>query len=124
MTRWSEAELELKLAQRGRAVPSRSKYHNVKTVVDGMVFDSKREAARWCELKLEERVGHIDHLRRQVPFALTVNRMHVADYLADFVYYSEGMEVVEDVKGARTDVYRIKRKLMLAIHGIEIREVK
>jgi hypothetical protein len=83
----------------------------------------KREANRWRELTLEQRAGKITGLRRQVPFSLNVNREHVAVYRADFVYHREGNLVVEDAKGHRTEIYVLKRKLMLAIHGIEVQEV-
>jgi hypothetical protein len=122
MTRWSEHDYKVFLAGRKVDTPKPSKYRNQKVEVDGLTFDSKREAARWRELQLEERAGHISNLRRQVPFALTVNRVHVADYRADFTYVRAGREVVEDYKGCRTEVYRLKRKLMLAVYGIEILE--
>lgn len=103
-----------------------AKYGNTKVNVDGMHFDSKREAARWQELRLLERAGEISDLRRQVRYEL-VPKMpgeRPVDYIADFVYRGkDGNEVVEDVKGVRTPVYVIKRKLMLWRHGIRIREV-
>ena len=103
-----------------------AKYGNTKVEIDGMPFDSKREAARWRELRLLERAGEISDLRRQVRYEL-VPKMpgeRPVDYIADFVYRDkDGNEVVEDVKGVRTPVYVIKRKLMLWRHGIRIREV-
>ncbi len=101
------------------------KYRNRKTVVDGVTFDSAKEARRWGELRLLERAGKIHGLRRQVSYALIVNEILIARYVADFVY-TEGTLVVEDVKSAYTrklPVYRIKNKLMRAIHSIDIREV-
>ena len=103
-----------------------AKYGNTKVNVDGMPFDSKREAARWRELRLLERAGEISDLRRQVRYELVpkLPGERPVDYIADFVYRDKnGNEVVEDVKGVRTPVYVIKRKLMLWRHGIRIREV-
>lgn len=97
----------------------RSKYGNVKT----HGFDSKAEYHRWMELQILERAGEITNLRRQVRVPLNVNSFHVCDYIADFVYTQGGALVIEDVKGVRTAVYRLKKKLMLAAKGIQIREI-
>ena len=91
----------------------------------GFVFDSKAEFIRWCELRLLERAGKISDLQRQVKYELIPKQKgeRACTYLADFVYKdSDGNTVVEDTKGVRTDAYRIKRKLMLHIHGIRIKE--
>ena len=107
----------------------RSKYHNKKVELDGMVFDSMKEAARWRELVLEQQAGAIKDLRRQVTFMLIpphtgrIRNERACNYIADFVYVRDGYVVVEDVKGVRTEVYKIKRKLMRDKYGIEIREV-
>ena len=110
-----------------------SKYGNRKTLVDGIEFDSRKEAQRWAELKLLERSGQIFNLQRQVSFVLipkqtrngkVVERPCV--YKADFVYKDkDGNETVEDVKSmaTRTKDYIIKRKLLLWQFGIEIKEV-
>lgn len=101
-----------------------NKYHNVKTQVDGRTFDSKREAARYRELALLMKAGYIKHLVLQPRFHLIVNGLKIADYLADFTYLdADGTHVCEDAKGVRTAVFVIKKKLMKAIHGIEVREV-
>ncbi len=106
------------------------KYHAKKTELDGITFDSKKEANRYAELKLLERSGAIHNLQRQVRYELipaqkkdgkTVER--ACHYIADFVYEDNGKTVVEDVKGYRTKEYVLKRKLMLQVHGIEVREV-
>jgi len=108
------------LARSGRE----SKYKNVRTEVDGFVFASGLEARRYGELKMLEQAGEIHDLQLQVPFHLDVNGEHVCDYVADFVYMKPYAErVVEDAKGKRTAVYQLKKKLMLAIHGIEIIEI-
>lgn len=103
---------------------SRSKYRNRKTVVDGITFDSKREAERYKELRLLERGGLITDLRLQVPFELIPKQPgeRAVKYVADFVYTENGRMVVEDVKGYRTDVYRLKRRMMQAKYGITIQE--
>ncbi len=99
-----------------------SKWHNIRTTVDGITFDSKREADRYVERKLELRAGAISELELQKRFSLDVNGIHICNYDADFVYKRNGIQVVEDAKGKPTDVYLIKRKLMLAVHDIEIFE--
>lgn len=106
-----------------------SKYNNRKIRVGGEVFDSKREYNRWCELRLLERSGKICNLQRQVKFRLIDSQKtperteRPCDYIADFVYYeNDGSRVVEDCKGMRTDVYKIKRKLMLEKYNILIKE--
>jgi hypothetical protein len=100
-----------------------SKYHNTKTEIDGITFDSKAEARRYVELVMLERAGEITKLRRQVRYPLMVNDLLVAIYIADFVYFEGGRETVEDCKGFLTSTYRLKKKLMKAVWGIEIREV-
>ena len=101
-----------------------NKYHNRVVEVDGIRFDSRREAHRWRELRLMERVGLITELRRQVPFELIPKSRHgrAIKYIADFVYRKDGEQVIEDAKGYRTDVYRLKRRMM-AEQGYEIQEV-
>lgn len=98
-----------------------NKYNAKKTVVDGITFDSKAEAARYVELKLLEGQGVIKGLERQVRFRLQEGfgafdgkRVRPIDYVADFMYVdNNGDTVVEDVKGMRTDVYKLKKKLFL-----------
>ena len=101
-----------------------NKYPNKKVVVDGITFDSKKEAGRYRELKMLERAGAISDLRLQVPFELIPkqNGERACLYKADFVYIKDGKMVVEDTKGIKTDVYKIKRKLMLYRYGIKITE--
>ncbi len=117
------------------------KYRNTKTVVDGMEFDSRKEAKRYQELKLLEQCGEISDLRCQEKFILIptqrepdiigvrggIKKGKVIEkecaYIADFVYIQDGKKVVEDTKGFRTKDYIIKRKLMLYFYGITIREI-
>lgn len=109
-----------------------SKYRNVKTVVDGVKFDSKLEARRHAQLLLLERAGEISGLERQVSFLLVPAKRRrdgvlerAVHYVCDFVYIERGERVCEDTKSpiTRTRDYVIKRKLMLERHSIEIREV-
>lgn len=108
----------------------RSKYHARKTAVDGITFDSKREADRYVVLKGMEEDGLIEDLRRQVRYELVpafdVDGRHYRPvyYVADFVYMDKeaGREVVEDVKGMRTDVYKLKSKLFARRYGMNVKE--
>lgn len=112
---------------------SNAKYHNKKIVVDSRTFDSKKEANRFQELTMLLKAGQITQLECQVPFELIpaqrVNGKVVersCKYVADFTYYRDGVFHVEDVKSKHTrglPDYTIKRKLMLYIHGIMIKEV-
>ncbi len=111
----------------------RSKFNSVKVQIDGITFDSKAEAKRYAELKLLETVGDVDQLELQKKFLLLPSKRNADGYLeretayiADFVYIDrEGNQVVEDTKSpaTRTPEYVIKRKLMLHVHGITIREI-
>ncbi len=100
----------------------RSKYGAKKTVVDGITFDSQAEATRYGVLKVIQSAGLITDLRLQVPYQITVNGKRVCRYVADFVYIENGKEVVEDVKGMKTPVYNLKKKLMEAVFGVVILE--
>lgn len=101
-----------------------SKYKNQPTVVDGIVFPSKRQAGRYGELKMLERTGIISRLELEKTFELRVNGVLICKYRADFVYLDkDGREVVEDSKGFRTRDYAIKAKLMIACLGLRVIEV-
>ena len=91
---------------------------------DGQVFDSQKEYNRWCNLRLLERAGKISDLKRQVKYELIPKQEgeRACNYMADFVYCQDGETVVEDCKGFRTEGYKIKRKLMLWVHGIKVKE--
>lgn len=110
------------------AKSSKSKYRNVKTTVDGIVFDSKQEAEGYSLLRLLARAGKVRDLQTKVPackFPLVVNNQLICHYVADFVYYDVDRQtkVVADTKGYRTREYLLKKKLMKAIHGITIEEM-
>lgn len=102
-----------------------NKYHAQKTHLEGIKFDSRHEAERYAELKLLQRAGKIRNLRCQVPFELVPKQdgERAVKYIADFVYEENGSMVVEDAKGFRPKDYIIKRKLMLWVLGIRVREV-
>ena len=102
-----------------------SKYRNRRTVVNGVVFDSKREAERWCELCLMANAGAIENLQRQVKFEILpkTDKYRARHYIADFVYRENGKLVVEDAKGAKTQVYLLKKAMMYERYGIDIHEV-
>lgn len=105
----------------------RSKYRNVRTVVDGVSFASKREAKRYEELKILEACGHLQALKLQPRYKLWVEGKLICTYVADFEYVElpSGKAVVEDVKGFKTDVYRIKAKLFRALYpSLDFRELK
>ena len=127
---------------------SRSKYKAVKTTIDGITFDSKREAKRYTELKLLEKAGHITHLELQPEYQITINGAKICKYKADFRYFTVRAEkneqsynskgewqtptmtgdkegqIVEDVKGFKTPIYRLKKRLVEASYpGTLIKEV-
>mgnify|MGYP002706008184 CR=1 FL=1 len=124
----------------------KNKYGNRKTVVNGIEFDSRKEAVRYQELRLLERAGKISGLRLQEKFILIPSQREAStevyksgpqkgrrkpgkllekecSYIADFCYTENREIVVEDTKGFRTEAYKIKRKLMLERYGIRIREI-
>lgn len=100
----------------------RSKFGAVKTLFNGRYFASKGEAGRGATLEIMQRAGEIKNLRYQVKYSLDVNGVHIANYYADYIYEENGIEICEDFKGLRTPIYQMKKKLMLAVHGIKIRE--
>lgn len=131
-----------------RALQKGSYLGNRKASYKGMIFDSERELRRYIELELMEKAGAISDLQTQVRFELipaqyaeVLTGEHYkrgekkgqpktkkvcieksVDYVADFVYMQNGERVVEDAKGHRTEKYIIKRKLMLWVHGIRVKE--
>lgn len=101
------------------------KFRNVPTIVDGIRFLSKLEAKRYGELKLLQRAGKISELEVHPRFDLIVNHERICIYEADFRYVDvERGTVVEDTKGARTALFILKKKLMKAVRGIEVQEVR
>lgn len=108
-----------------------SKYHNRKVVYDSIVFDSVKEKNRYMILKQYEEAGAIKKLQLQksfelIPgFILNGKKIRGIKYICDFYYYDNNLKkyIVEDVKGMRTDVYKIKKKLFEYKYNIEINEV-
>lgn len=99
---------------------SPSKYHAEKTIIGDTVYDSKKEAKRGIELEYLQRIGQIKDLQKQVRFILQedyVNnegqKIRPISYIADYVYEQDGKKIVEDVKGVRTDVYLLKKKMFM-----------
>jgi len=101
-----------------------SKYNARRTEVDGIKFDSLAEARRYGELKLLHAAGEIGQVHDHPFWDIVVNGVKICRYEADFQYTENGKLVVEDVKGVKTPMYRLKKKLMKAVHGIEIVEVE
>jgi hypothetical protein len=118
------------------------KYRNKRVEYEGIVFDSLKEKRRYCQLQILEKNGIISDLRLQVPFELIpaiyedeivqlktktkIKRKLVqrsTTYVADFVYLQDGKMIVEDTKGFRTKEYELKKKMMRAFLGIEIKEI-
>ena len=127
-------------------MPKVNKYRNKRVVVNGIEFQSKKEGKRYAELLLLEKAGKIQNLQLQVKFVLIpaqrefTNEIYTkgrnkgcfkkgkllereCSYIADFVYWENGKRIAEDTKGFRTKDYVIKRKLMLYVHGIRIKEI-
>lgn len=134
----------MRKVKKGGGQPSPRKYGNRKITVDGITFDSRREAIRYQELCLLQRAGNITDLELQKRFELIPAQYErfarygkkgqrlkdgqrcvekAVFYVADFCYVQDGKTVVEDTKGVRTKDYVIKRKLMRWVHGIKIMEV-
>ena len=108
-----------------------SKYHNKKVIYNGITFDSIKEKKRYIELKLLERAGLIKKLKLQYEFelqpAFTLNNKKIRkiSYIADFYYFDNELNdyIVEDTKGMRTDVYKIKKKMFEHRYKKEIKEL-
>jgi len=106
------------------APAKRRKYGNTPTLVDGIRFDSKKESERYIQLRQLESAGVVSDVRCQVPFEFNHGRVKIGTYKADFTYLEDGALVVEDVKSVATrdlGVFRLKKRLMLAFFGIEVR---
>lgn len=138
MSRWTRADVQ-RVRAKALQAPKPSKYKNRKTTIDGIVFDSAKEARRWQELKMLEAAGQIARLKRQQKFELITTPTSlrgdvryngwvncVGHYVADFVYDELSPAVtqfvVEDVKGIRTSLYQWKKRHFEAQYGVKIRE--
>ena len=100
----------------------RNKYGNIKTTVDGIKFDSKREAAVYCDLKLLIRAGEISQLELQPSFDLLVNGVKIGKYKADFSFFDNQTKQLRyiDVKGVETAIFRRSKKHVKAQYGIDV----
>lgn len=119
------------------SAPKKSKYKNKKVTFNGIQFDSKKESMRYSALLCQQQLGLISDLKLQVPFELLprayfdahldksgkeVDHYDAVIYKADFTYMKDGKLVVEDVKGCKTPVYILKKKLMYYRYGIIVQE--
>jgi hypothetical protein len=102
----------------------RSKYGNKKITLDGLKFDSKAEGNRYLVLKDKLTHNEISNLEMQPMFPVHINGKQVCKYFADFKYIQKGETIIEDVKGARTAIYRLKKKMVEAQYNIRITEIK
>lgn len=126
----SPAEILSNPTERGSK--DKTKYGNVRVVVNGLSFDSKAEARRWEYLLMLSKAKEITDLQRQTPYELIPaqvapdgKKIRATTYIADFCYLDlNGFLIVEDVKGVSLETWRIKQKLMLKVHGIWVREIK
>lgn len=121
------ARAAVSMTPRKRKKPAFHKYRAIPTEVDGICFASRKEARVYRELLLRQRAGEVQLLELQPSFDIVVNGIKVCRYVADFrIREKVGKEWVErivDAKGFQTPIYRLKKKLMLACHGLEIVEV-
>ena len=119
-------QAELKALRTKAGLPAKpSKMRNVKVVDAGIRFDSKKEHRRWQELSLMQKAGEIRLLRHHVSIPIIINAEVVCSYVADFTYFAGEIPIVEDVKSAFTrklPVYRLKKKLLAFVLGIDILE--
>ena len=98
------------------------KYNAKPIVIDGIRFASTKEGNRYLVLRDMEKKGEITHLELQPKFDMIVNGIKVGYYKADFIYFEGQKRIVEDVKGMRTDVYKLKKKIVEAQYSIKILE--
>ena len=119
--------LSAKQYQEAIAKPKRgNKYNAQRTLLDGICFDSKAEATYYAGLQLRHKAGEVEDVELQRPYALIVDGALICTYRADFVFWdvAQRRRRVIDVKGVVTDVFRIKKKLMKACHGLDVEVVK
>jgi hypothetical protein len=104
----------------------RSKFNNIRVVIDNITFDSRAEARRYEVLAMLQRTGNIESLKIHVTYPITINGQKICSYEADFVYYCKdsGKVIIEDVKGVETPIFKLKKKLMKAVLGFEITIIK
>lgn len=124
LTRWDElppnAKVRSTIGGTSPITPRENKYHNNKCEADGIVFDSVLEKNYYCELKMRRMAGEIKDFELQVPFILQPSfkrngkTERAIKYIADFVvHYPDGHKQVVDTKGMRTEMFKLKRKMLL-----------
>lgn len=135
MTPEQAAEFEAEARRRGGKVSGRAdavvhigrtpKYRNQRTELLGKTFASKKEAQRYLQLLAMQHAGQISGLELQPVYLIEIGGELICRYIGDFRYIEDGQTFVEDVKSSatKTPVYRLKKKLLYALYGIEIREV-
>lgn len=101
-----------------------TKYRAQRTEVDGVLFASKRESARYLQLKMLEKAGRIAGLELQPKFPITIKGVKVCTVVLDFAYWDHGKKIYEDVKGVDNPMSRLKRKLVSALYGIDVEIVR
>lgn len=101
-----------------------NKYGAKKTIIDGITFDSKRESQHYVHLKIREKAGEIYNLELQPVYQIIIGDMKICKVIPDFRYVESNVTVVEDVKGMDTAISRLKRKLVKAVHGVDIVIIK
>lgn len=125
-TPFSKGEVEKNdVKEQHSLLKRKSKYNAKKTVIDDILFDSKLEANRYIILKERLSLGQIKNLSVQKRFLIKINDENICSYVADFYYYCTQRKscITEDVKGKRLPVYKLKKKLMKAVLGIDIVEI-
>ena len=100
-----------------------NKYGAVKTTVDNIRFDSKRESERYSELKLLFKAGHIHNLEIQPRFDFKIDGKHMFTYRGDFAYFEGDRRIIEDVKGVKTAIYKLKKKIIEKAFSVRITEI-
>lgn len=131
MPHWTQIELDrhnlkhgvCNLTESDFEKPKQNKYRNKKVHTDDGTFDSKKEYNRWLVLKDMQERKEIFSLYRQKPFEVEINGKHICIYKSDFDYWQNGQHIIEDVKGFKTQMYKLKKKLVEAIHGVSIQEI-
>lgn len=115
----------MKLSLKAYKKLKKPKYNSIKTTIDNIVFHSKKEASRYKELKLLENCGLIKDLKLQQVIPIIVKNTHICKYIADFTYLDveKNKTIIEDVKGFKTQIYNLKKKLVEALYDIKITEI-
>ncbi len=112
----------MKIPEYKALLKKKPKYRNEKTNIGSIAFDSKKESQRYKDLKLMEKAGVITAFILQPKIPIIINGKRICYYIGDFGYFKDGVQIIEDCKGFKTSVYRLKNKLIKALYNIEILE--